>query len=91
MSKDKTSKIEKRQNVDRQNVEITQRSKDPKDETTKSPQVYVHTSSGNEKKKNCRKQKKEEKLHEIQFCIFTAVKTFYKLVKNEKKRRPNLT
>jgi hypothetical protein len=34
---------------------------------------------------------KEEKLHEIQFCIFTAVKMFYKLVKNEKKRRPYLT
>jgi hypothetical protein len=30
-------------------------------------------------------------LHEIQFCIFTVVKTFYKLVKKEKKRRPNLT
>jgi hypothetical protein len=49
------------------------------------PQVYVHTSSGNEKKEKLPETKKRKKLHEIQFCIFTAVKTFYKLVKNEKK------
>jgi hypothetical protein len=82
MSKDKMSKIEKRQNierqnVERQNVEITKRSKF-------SGNFAVAVGDRKRKKKNCRKQKKE-KLHEIQFCIFTVVKTFYKLVKKRKK------
>jgi hypothetical protein len=97
MSKDKTSKIEKRQNVERenverenverQNVEITKRSKDPKVEIFRK----FCSCQLPETKKEQLPETKNEKLHEIQFCIFTIVKTLYKLVKREKKRRPNLT
>jgi hypothetical protein len=34
---------------------------------------------------------KKEKLHEIQFCIFTAVKNVLQTCKRREKRRPNLT
>jgi hypothetical protein len=67
MSKDKMSKIEKRQNierqnVERQNVEITKRSKDPKDRNfPEILQLQLATGNekrkiaGNKKKKNCMK------------------------------------